>query len=83
MAWALTAEEDKCSMTVIISAGMQSFDVESGLGSLLKVSVLLSCFPHLYQMEYWHAERMIAQQTILEEAMFGILLVSPNMVFKG
>ena len=32
--------------------GMKSFEVETGLGSLLKASTFLSCFPDLYRMEY-------------------------------
>ena len=39
-------------MTAMTFAGMQSFEVEIGLGSLLKASTFLSCFPDLHQMEY-------------------------------
>ena len=48
------------------SARTQSFEVETGLGSLLKVSTFLSCFPDLYRMEYRYAERITAHRTILE-----------------
>ena len=66
-----------------MSARTQSFEVDTGLGRLLKASAVLSCFPDLHQMEYRFAENITAHQTILEGAMFGILLVSPNKVFKG
>ena len=70
-------------MTATTSAGMQSCEVDTGLGSLLKASAFSICFPDLYQMEYQYAERITAHRAILEGAMFGIHLVSPNKVFKG
>ena len=63
--------------------GMKSFEVETGLRSLLKASTFLSCFPDLYRMEYRYTKRINAHRMILEGAVFEILLVSPNKVFKG
>ena len=62
---------------------MQPFDVETGLGSLLKASAYLSCFPDLYQMEYRYAERITAHRTILEGAIFGILAGLTKQGFQG
>ena len=39
-------------MAATTSARTQSFEVDTGLGSLLKASAFLSCFPDLYWMEY-------------------------------